>query len=574
MKKLLCLLVLLQSALSYGQNYWCTAYDTIPPNYYLGGKLDSVDLYFSFHSNTFPGLSQNRVEGAILPNQLIRDLGGIRYNSSKAKKHLIHSSLPHLGFGYMFGTQGTQWLTANYQQVLNKKHTLNLDYNAGRSNGFLRNSFSSFHDLNLYYTYNSKRYAFDLKANYTQNDISYNGGITTDSLLNDFGLIFSPVFKENANSKMRGTSVSSTHYFSIVNKDTVQRLGIFLNPEISIFNRKYTESSDTLSLIYSSINIDSINTADQYQMNEVKGGGGVFLNSSLVKLRAGMVVRQWELVNLGKRNAVNEINVLGDVILKYKRLKALANFNSNIIGAQQEWENSVNVDYGLSNFDLNAQFESGAKLPLPYQRYYFGNNLNYSLNNLEKQSYLRGQFSLNYSGITNFEIGVFGGMSSLSGVYSFNGVDWNQNELFDGSYSTLGLQLHYRLKILNIDLKGSYNSGNIVTKSLVQSRVFLQGRMFDRKLNTQIGAEIAYRDRQATYLFHPLIDAYTFVPDQLTIDRFNLHAFLALELKQFRFFVRAENIGYTWNRSEYQDGIGYPIPAMQIRVGFSWDFLN
>ncbi len=49
---------------------------------------------------------------------------------------------------------------------------------------------------------------------------------------------------------------------------------------------------------------------------------------------------------------------------------------------------------------------------------------------------------------------------------------------------------------------------------------------------------------------------------------------VGFEVKGFRFFARAENIGYFWNNRMTQTVRGYPIPPVQIRLGITWDFWN
>jgi hypothetical protein len=54
----------------------------------------------------------------------------------------------------------------------------------------------------------------------------------------------------------------------------------------------------------------------------------------------------------------------------------------------------------------------------------------------------------------------------------------------------------------------------------------------------------------------------------------DLAVFGGFELNAFKFFVRAENLGYFWNNRMLKVVSGYPIPPLQIRLGITWDFWN
>lgn len=109
---------------------------------------------------------------------------------------------------------------------------------------------------------------------------------------------------------------------------------------------------------------------------------------------------------------------------------------------------------------------------------------------------------------------------------------------------------------------------------LAQGRLYLQGKMFNgRKLLGQIGVEASYHTGYNILETIPLMDIYrlTNTPTEAMV---NLHVFGGFEIQRFRFFFRVENLGYFWTESTNRVAVNYPIPAMQIRVGITWDFLN
>jgi hypothetical protein len=55
---------------------------------------------------------------------------------------------------------------------------------------------------------------------------------------------------------------------------------------------------------------------------------------------------------------------------------------------------------------------------------------------------------------------------------------------------------------------------------------------------------------------------------------FELDFFTAIQIDEFRFYFKFENIDYFWNKQTNLQQIGYPISPNLIRLGFTWDFFN
>ena len=55
---------------------------------------------------------------------------------------------------------------------------------------------------------------------------------------------------------------------------------------------------------------------------------------------------------------------------------------------------------------------------------------------------------------------------------------------------------------------------------------------------------------------------------------FELDFFTGIQIDEFRFYFKFENIDYFWNKQTNLQQIGYPISPTIIRLGFTWDFFN
>jgi hypothetical protein len=111
---------------------------------------------------------------------------------------------------------------------------------------------------------------------------------------------------------------------------------------------------------------------------------------------------------------------------------------------------------------------------------------------------------------------------------------------------------------------------------MLKARIGLKGGVFkSKKLNSFIGIEPQWIGNYRRMSMLPVLDV--FLLNQLTNKQpgfFDLAFYTGFEVKGFRFFARAENIGYFWNNHMIQTVKGYPIPPMQIRLGITWDFWN
>ncbi len=171
-------------------------------------------------------------------------------------------------------------------------------------------------------------------------------------------------------------------------------------------------------------------------------------------------------------------------------------------------------------------------------------------------------------------VGVFAKNATLTNNYWFYNNTWTADTINALNAFSIGLTGKTGYKILKFSLSGSYNSSNWMPNLLVQSRLYLQGRLFKgRKLLGQFGVEASYHNGYRLLEHLPYMDVYR-ITTSSTDPMVNLHAFGAFEIQRFRFFFRVENIGYFWTESTNRVGLNQPIPAMQIRVGITWDFFN
>lgn len=549
--------------------------DTLRAGHHLGGDFDSVDVHFTRHCSTLPGGGIGLQENILPIDFFYANTGGIRFRNFSEWKRMTFSSLPHLGFGYVFGAQGTQYVSTNYQQAFGAKTLLNIHYDAFRNTGFLRNTITNQHDIQLQLQRISNFHSFKFKGNYLRSNYGQSGGIVSDSLIDQFGLLFSPVHKNSAESRYRGTRLVLENYFDVLVNDSLKKLGVYTENQLRILNHRYDENDD-LQLAYSVINYDSLQSRDQDQLSELMTNAGAFFESKNIFVKAGIHSNYWRFNNLGNNQSQTEINIDGQLRIKIKRIQLMHHSNFNISGADQEWFTKSHFSTQFSKFSLRANASISSLLPEQFQRSYYGNHVFSTLSSLEKQVKSALDATLNYS-IKNSEVGVDVQNITLKNNYFFVANSWRNDSISDLNHFRIGVHGKTGYKILKVSLNANYYIGSYVPDFLIQSRVLIQGRIFrTKKLLAQIGVEGSVHSGYDVLGYLPMLDAYQFTQEGTVISpqAMNLHAFGGFEISQFRFFFRVENIGYFWNDVRNLQMIDYPIPAMNIRLGITWDFFN
>lgn len=551
--------------------------DTLKADYRTGGDLDSIDLFTGFLSSTLPGGGWNLTGNNLEPLDLIKFQGGQRFYNFNNWKKIRFTGLPHLGFAYSFGSKGSQFIQAEYQQVFKSNTILNIDYITNTSNGFLRRGNFSHNDFQFQLVKPGKKYSFELKGSYESSDVSMNGGLLIDTLANDFPLIFLPVHKENAQLKTSRIRLHQSNYLDF-NSDSINALGLFTQHELKIKKHLYSEE-DTLFGIYDLINFDSIRTYDQHQWSQVSSGIGVFFKNQNHFFKSGVDFKFWNFQNLGNYRDTIEVSIVGSYHYNSKKLLIADQFESNVIGAQREITNYFNFTYIGGKIKYHGQFLLENKLPDYHQRYAIGNNYNAPSDVLEKQ--LRIMPQIGASGWVRDQ-GVSGSYNYtyLKDNYFFIKDKWRNDTLNSINFHQIKIRLDLIFSSFHIQPNYIYTtSGNnfeIIPSHQLQTRIFVEGGLFKaKKMLAYIGVDVAYQSAYQKFGFASNVSSFQFdATENYNTSLFNLHFFTGFQIEEFKFFVRYENIAYFWTDHNQEVVNKYPIPSTFLKLGLSWDFFN
>lgn len=563
--------------------------DTILFTQRTGGIQDTFDIANNPLPSSFDGGRNLSSRSALSADQLFLDITQYRLNGFTTQDRMRYSSLPHLGFAYSFGSQGTQFLHLRYTQAFNGGFKLNLDYHRYTGAGFLRNSNFTGDDVRMRVQRDGLRYSMKFAGSFQSYNVSHPGGINTDTAaltgsigldsLIGLGLEFVPVLR-TANSETRMATAEIQNFLNFTS-DSLNHFGLVTKHQFAIINRKFFESNSGANIEgYSIVNYDSTQTQDVWNHPSLANGAGVyFLNKTTGFYIDGTVQHSyWNSWDVRDLRDTSEIDLKSELRFEWKGISLSNSFRFNIIGGFNGIENRTSAQYASKKLEVkaNALFSS---LPADaIQRFFYGNNYDYQLNAINRQVVLKIGGSASYV-VKDSLLSLEGKATlfSLPSVYTFDGTNWALNDSL-GTANSIEFGAHLQWMALHFRpaVVLSTDRYNYLPTFQGYSRLYVKGRLFKaKKLAAVIGLDASFNNGFALRSYIPSMDAF-YWNSSLGINpgMANLHFFASLGIDQFRFYARFENIGYFWNDRTIREAVGYSIAGTRIRVGISWDFFN
>jgi hypothetical protein len=385
------------------------------------------------------------------------------------------------------------------------------------------------------------------------------------------------VNKANAETRTRRGEGSFTQYIDIL-ADSSKAFFLFTHHGLQIKNWKYQESSDSLGSMYSLIQYDSTKTNDQFQRSSLSNGMGAILPLKKGSVNFGVYADYWNVQNLGTTRDTLEVNsrIGFDYVFPWLTLKAQSSLN--IAGAGGEHRHDLVLFSPFQGFKLQGKVHYSSLWPDEFIRFGRGNHYQMNLFNPEKQQTL-----LAVAGLTSrikgidFQLRFFSGL--YTGHYLFDGQQWRNDLLSRYSMQTFELEASKRWRGLTVSPRYLFSLPDkevqLVPTHQVFTRFSLQGGIFKaKKLQAIVGMDFSWVSSYERIGFLPVVSAFDFT-SPLSLPGFsNLHVFGAIQIDEFKFFARVENLGVFWTDRSLPLYLGYPIVPMQINVGITWDFFN
>jgi hypothetical protein len=569
---------LIQFGASGQNNIFAPFDDTLTFYHRVGGSIDTFDLQYTFPLTSVPSGTIGKYN-AVPTIDLFRNSTSLfLHQLPQLKNDWVISALPHIGFFYSFGTKGTQFLHADYQQSFLNNSLLNLEINRSSSSkgkAMIRNGDFSTQDFSAAYRFGKKRFMAQVKATYLQSSHGLNGGVENDSTWLVQGLAFAPIFKEKANSQQRFINSEGIFKFHLLTDSLSLRTGIISKHKYSVWNRVYNEVTDSLSKIYPFINIDGDTTRDQFQDTKLKNSVGIFVENSRFNASLFGSHRYWRFQNLGTSIAQNEISTELFFGINSRKLKVNSENYFNIAGAENEFSSRSSAKWGGSNKFISVNLSIESLLPILVQRFYYGNNLAYT-SALKKQT----RTDMNISGVYTFwkmdAIITFGALAWQ------NNLQWQNYSWSNGSQSNLAVSyiktkfhLDFNWFQAYPELQINYGS-DFLPKTILSGRFLVKKKVFAaKKLELLFALDPQLTDKYNLMSYNTLLDNWYFDSNnRLGGQIFSLHSTFTMQIEEFKFFIRTENLQAFWAPKNTEIAQNYFRPSFILRLGISWDFFN
>lgn len=566
--------------------------DTLSSTFRTFGKMSDNKESFEVFDQSF--ISLHNPQFFLTRNALSSNGTAIDYLklSTKSRTQNI-SALPHIGFGYIFGSQGAQRASFQYGQVLPKDWVLNTEIRTSKLDGFFRNTVFSESHYGFSLSKQSDKFGIIVSGSTDKLEREWSGGVLNDSLLDFFAPQFIPVLKENCNSIVKGFNATIGSYFSILKNDKV-KLNYINESSVFGLNRVFNET-DTLPGIYENNYFDTLITRDQYQHSTVDHFSGLRIDAGMLRYSGGVKASYWNYRNMGQFRDTLEFNIQHKLRLSWERLKLNHSASYNVIGAFNEWHIKQGISYRheLSGNDrfLIYEFKNSIyrSIPQVYQRFYLSNNTAYNNSNMSLESNFNQQLSTKLfqsleSGAV-MKIGLSYGLGIQNGIYYFDrlSLNWVNNSFLSDNISQQ-LKFNFSFEKDNFNIRQAYQYTTVNNETIFIPKHYLfgsidykMGLFKDKKLEVTFGLNYSFNSQTniiSVVENMGVFDLLNSNPNDVQNGLFNLGAYTSLDIETFRFFLKVNNIGYLWNDLQWNYIQGIYLPEVTVRIGITWDFWN
>ena len=498
-----------------------------------------------------------------------------RYNSTERLP--VFSALPFLGVHYSFGMQGSQHTALNYFQAFNHGWLANFRYTSNASAGFIRNSGWKNRDLHAMVLRYGPRYRTQMTLT-TQSDLrNFSGGIVSDSLLQYIAIGLIPVRKDSCSSDVRLKELSWKNEYNLL-QDTTRFLGIYHRSSIQNFRRSYKES-DTLSGLYPAIFYDSLRSLDILEQTLQKNALGIGSTSRHWQFEALATADYWRFRMRGNQRDTLELGLTSAMKYHVRNTSLKINYQYRFFGAFNASQLSGALSHRfLRKHLVSANFIAGLVAPEVFQRFYFGNTFQWSMQQAQLQRILQGDLAVQGELFdVAYRVQVKGLLTQ--GVYCFNGSVWdNHNGQSNQQLMEFQLALGKTWKGFSVEPKGYY----LAQKNRVLPNL---GAGIGMKYQGYLGkSKNLFVFTQVNYMYYQGYRTLSLVPQlslldlsaaNLTESKYHsLNALMGFKVKTFQFHVALDNLGTFFMPTQQMLYKDIPIPTWQLKMGVTWVFWN
>lgn len=567
--------------------------DTFPTSFqnYLPYRSNLVGMLGNGGSATFPltyNLPDEETPFFYIPYK-------IYYNSDR--NIFYNTRKPYTRINFAAGTskeKGEQYITVLHTQNVTPDLNFSFRANGHNSKGYYLHQENRNNSFRISTNYIKNKYKLHAYYNFEKFRLTENGGILHDDYIIDS--IYKP---ENLNvnlSNAKNTIAFREAYvhqeISLIGKtDSIDSVTVKHTSYLELhhtgsyqwFKKHYTDIPD--SSFYNYVYIDSTATNDSSQTETL------FQNISLVLTENNPLKTAFLLgVNYDQRSyyfyySDTLLNSFGIQASVFKHSDSLFSGYFNI----EQWLSGYlkgnskydgMLSYKLRNFrdiiKISLSAEYWTRHPDYYQNRYYSNNFNWN-NNFANSYYSKSTLRFDDSWYnTGFSL-------------NFNTV---KNYIYFDSLA-LPKQQNHTIKIMSADIYKNFKIGKHIhfnNRAVIQQSsndsilrlpmyvgvhsLFYEFLVFKKVLKVQLGAEVYFFTKYFAPKYIPATSQFAIQNERQTGNYPFVDAFVNLNWKRARIFVKLEHANYTLVSLDYFMTPHYPVPVRNLKFGISWNFYD
>jgi len=484
------------------------------------------------------------------------------------------------------GGQQNFVIRSDFARDFSDNTSISLNYRRIRQEGFYTNQLTKITNFGISVKYKglNDRLTGFVSMISNVNEEGNNGGVLADSLFADplyADRVNIPVAIADGQTRYQQKLYSLTNYFQL-NKPKESNVQLLLRYDFALDRRYYkytdpTTETDQDALYYGQFLLEDRGVRSYTRINRLRNAFYAYVgDGKKLDIRGGIVYDRYSIDETGLDSGFDNVflDFQGDVPIT-KSLTILSEAKLGLLDGSGDFlaKGSLKIDVGKW-IELNGGASFYRYTPSLTQRSVVINGLQLWQNDFTKPigSDFFGEFSIpllklkgkvNQSLITNML------------YYDEEALPQQLDDIFSATSLTLSNEFRvWKIGMENYMLFQVF-SDNIFKLPTFHSKhnLHIQGYLFKRALFARFGAEIRLTPAYEGAQFNPIIGS--FYQSDETLDFYPMtDIYFTGKIKQFRFFVRFENIVNRFEDKVQFQTVNYPQFDYKMRIGVSWLLFN
>ncbi len=566
--------------------------DTLPTGYqnYMPFRSEFLGMLGNNGSATYPltfSIPNEETPFFFVPYK-------IYYNADRNK--FYNTRTPYTRIDFAAGTskeKGEQYVNVLHTQNINPYLNVSLRANGHNSTGYYLHQENRNNSFRISTNYIKDKYKVHAYYNFEKYKLTENGGVLRDDYITD-SLYQSENLNVNLNEAKNTiafreayihqeiTLIGKTDSIDSVTIKHTSFLELHHTGRYQWFKKHYT---DKIGAFYNSIYIDSLITNDSSHTETI------FQNIALVLTENNPLKTAFLIgINYDQRSyyfyysdtLLNSFGIQASVFRHNDSLFSgyfnVEQWLSGYLKGNSKYDGQLSYKLLIPKDTVILTFNAGywTKHPDYYQNRYYSNNFkwendfsnsNYSTTSLmlDDKRFNAG-FSIDFNTVKNY---IYFDTLALPKQQT-NIINIMSGEV----YKNFKIGRHICFNNRAIIQQSSNDSLLRLPMYVGVHSLFYQFKIFKKVLKVQLGAEVYYFTKYFAPKYIPATSQFAIQNERQTGDYPFVDAFINLNWKRARIFVKFEHANYNLLLVDYFMSPHYPLPPRNLKFGISWNFYN